>query len=67
MDTGERQRRMRKLREIVKNHNIFHWVDSMLGAVDSSIPPKSHRVDDFVPDFQISSKEPGDERQQGQP
>ena len=66
MDTGERQRRMRKLREIVKNHNIFHWVDSMLGAVDSSIPPKSHRVDDFVPDFQISSKEPGDERHQGQ-
>jgi trehalose 6-phosphate synthase len=41
MDPGERKRRMRGLRESIRRHNIFRWVDSFLRA---SI---SKRLDDF--------------------
>lgn len=50
MPPGERRERMRRLRRIVRDNDIFHWVDSFLVASD---PRKSDHslkpVEEFVP------------------
>ena len=53
MGSGERQRRMHKLREIVRKHNIFHWTANLLAAATTSGPSEPHHVDEFTPDFKL--------------
>ena len=33
MEAGERQERMRRMRAVVREHNIYWWASSLIGAL----------------------------------
>ncbi len=48
MELGEKRKRMKKLRRAISKNDIFHWVNSFIGASvkNSNTVPE---VDFFVP------------------
>ena len=50
MDVGERQYRMHKLRQTIRRHDIFWWVDSFLNASIAKSLDNFPVVADYVPE-----------------
>jgi len=51
METAEKKRRMRKLRESVRRQNIFWWVDSFLQAAFARNLDDFGSVEEYLPDL----------------
>lgn len=51
MESGEKRRRMRKLRESVRRQNIFWWVDSFLQAAFARNLDDFRAVEEYLPDL----------------
>ncbi len=50
MEPGERHRRMHRLRQTIRRHDIFWWVDSFLNASIARSLDSFPVVDDYVPE-----------------
>jgi trehalose 6-phosphate synthase/phosphatase len=53
MDEGERRRRMERMREIVREQDIFWWVDYYLQAALGTVPDDFRAVKEYFPPMGI--------------
>jgi trehalose 6-phosphate synthase len=53
MDEGERRRRMERMREIVREQDIFWWVDYYLQAALGTVPDDFRALKEYFPPMGI--------------
>jgi len=55
MDSDERKRRMRKLQENVREHDIYWWVNSFLQAAKAGVLDNFPKMDDYNPKIDFTA------------
>jgi len=53
MPATERRSRMKRMREQIRQHDIYHWVDTLLGAAANRLVEGPAEAENLVPDIKL--------------